>query len=279
MELTPQSVTPALCDGEIILPGSLTRGAVCKAFPSVHLEDITGCLMEMRRRKEIGEIERINRANAVALEALQYFKQVMQHANGLREIDVASMIESYVSRNVSSFGARYGRAWAQITSGTRTAEAWNAGLVTTDRRILAGELVMIEMGTIVDGYFCDLSTTHYMEHADEQQLSMLYMVEKAQERALGMVKAGARAADVDAAAREYLSAQGMGEYFVHGTGHGVGFAYHDGGPALVPSSEDVLETGMIHSVEPGIYIPGVGGVRFEVNVLVTDSGYRILGVN
>jgi Xaa-Pro aminopeptidase len=144
---------------------------------------------------------------------------------------------------------------------------------------LAGELVMIEMGTIVDGYFCDLSTTHYMEHADEQQLSMLYMVEKAQERALGMVKAGARAADVDAAAREYLSAQGMGEYFVHGTGHGVGFAYHDGGPALVPSSEDVLETGMIHSVEPGIYIPGVGGVRFEVNVLVTASGYRILGVN
>lgn len=277
IELDPQIATPALCDGEIILPGNLTKNAVKNSFEDVRFLDILPCISWLRKNKLSFEQHRIEKANRVAHDGLTYFKELLDKGEKLTEIQLASNVEAYIAQNAHKYDIRYARAWAQVSSGIKTADAWNAGIVTSSRAIEKGDLVMIEMGTIADGYFCDLTMTYTLGETDRQRKTMLMAVEEAQIAALQTIKAGIMAREVDQAAREVLEHYQLDSYFVHGTGHGTGFAYHDGSPYLSPSSEDILETGMIHSVEPGVYIPGFGGVRFEVNVLVTNEGCVILG--
>lgn len=278
IEQHPQAVAPPLCDGEVILPGSATIAAVRAAFPAAEWKDIHQSVTHMRRIKSEYDIEKLERANKIAWEGVEYFKQSVARP-GLREVDIAAMVESYVARNAAAHGATYARAWAQVSSGPRTADAWAAGVVTGQRRLEKGDLVLLEMGTVADGYFSDLTMTHYVAKADMQITNMLDVVKRAQNAAIGVVRAGVRAAEVDAMARKVLADMGMDKFFIHNTGHGVGFAYHDGLPVLNPASQDILEEGMVHSVEPGIYIPGTGGVRFEANVLVGSDGARILGTS
>ena len=277
LELSAQSVAPALCDGEIILPGALTRGVVSAVWPDAALVDLLPATLAMRAIKNEGDIARIERVNRLAYAGIAEFCKVLERGADCTERSLAVLVESYIALHAADVGARYARAWAQVTSGPRTVGAWNAGMVTTDRSVQDGEPVMIEMGTAADGYFCDLTMTCCKGQAKGQIAEILETVRGAQAAALAAVRPGVRARDIDAAARSYIEQAGYGKYFNHGTGHGTGFAYHDGAPALNPASEDVLQAGMIHSVEPGIYVPGVGGVRLELNALVTEQGARVLG--
>jgi len=102
-------------------------------------------------------------------------------------------------------------------------------------------------------------------------------VDEAQRVALGHIRPGATAGQVDAAAREVMARAGLGSAFNHALGHGVGFGYHDGPPFFVPGSPTVLAAGMVFSCEPGVYLPARGGVRQEINVAVTATGCRVLG--
>ena len=127
------------------------------------------------------------------------------------------------------------------------------------------------MGAVVNGYHSDMTRTVAVGSVSDRQKSIYAIVLEAQEAAIKKIKNGAKASGIDKCARDIISDYGYGEYFVHGTGHGVGLEIHEN-PHLNKKSKEVLESGMIVTVEPGIYIPDELGVRIEDMLLVTDNG-------
>jgi len=133
-------------------------------------------------------------------------------------------------------------------------------------------LLLIDMGAKVDGYCSDMTRTFLGPQAPDEMVRVHRAVLDAVEAALAAIRPGVPCKDVDRAAREVLEQHGYGERFIHSTGHGVGLEIHEG-PTLAPSSEGLLEAGHVVTIEPGVYLPGVGGVRVEDFVVVTDGGY------
>jgi len=139
----------------------------------------------------------------------------------------------------------------------------------------AGELALLDMGAVYDGYCSDLTRTFAVGEVDAEKRRIFRIAYTAQQAAIAAIKPGMRACDVDAVAREIIAAEGLGEYFPHLTGHGVGLSTHEP-PILDRDVEMVLEPGMVVTVEPGIYLPGVGAARVEDMVLVTPTGHEVL---
>jgi Xaa-Pro aminopeptidase len=144
-----------------------------------------------------------------------------------------------------------------------------------DREIRTGELVVFDMGALLDGYCSDCTRTFAAGEVDDGAREVYQLVLRAQEAALEAVRAGAAGKEVDAVPREIISEAGHGDHFGHGTGHGVGLEVHEG-PRLASTSEDELADGNVVTVEPGVYLPGRLGVRIEDLVVVSDGGYRNL---
>jgi len=147
--------------------------------------------------------------------------------------------------------------------------------VPTDRAICSGELVTFDFGGILDGYCSDETVTVAVGAPGHRQREIYRTVKEAHDLALERIRPGATCREVDAAARDHIIAQGFGEFFGHGVGHGVGLEIHEK-PTVSYRSEETLEEGMVVTIEPGIYLPGWGGVRIEDTVCVTLDGYRIL---
>jgi len=145
-----------------------------------------------------------------------------------------------------------------------------------DRRVKKGDFVIFDLGVFMDGYASDMTRTVVVGRATERQQRVYQTVLEAQRRAIARMRAGVGGKTVDHAARGWIAGKGFGKYFGHGTGHGVGLEIHES-PAQNPQSKDVLRAGMVVTVEPGIYIPGWGGVRIEDMVLVKRSGREVLG--
>jgi len=138
-----------------------------------------------------------------------------------------------------------------------------------------GDYLLIDMGVRKNFYHSDMTRTYCFGWGSDRQREVYEVVLAAQLAALKKIRAGVPCVEVDAAARNLITEAGYGEYFGHGLGHGVGLEIHEG-PTLNPRSSDVLEAGMVVTVEPGIYLPGFGGVRIEDLVVVTDRGFRNL---
>lgn len=145
----------------------------------------------------------------------------------------------------------------------------------TARSLEQGDLLLFDFGCRYRGYCCDESCTVIVGRATEEQRRIYGIVKDAHDRAIAQVKPGVRLAAIDAAAREYIDCAGHGEHFGHGTGHGVGLGVHEW-PVVGKDSQDVAEEGMVFTIEPGIYIPGWGGVRIEDMVAVTADGCEVL---
>jgi Xaa-Pro aminopeptidase len=145
----------------------------------------------------------------------------------------------------------------------------------TKRFIEEGEFVLFDFGARYRGYCSDESCTVIAGRATEEQKRVYTIVKDAHDRAIEQVKPGVRLAEIDATARNHINQTGHGEHFGHGTGHGVGLAVHEW-PVVGKDSRDVAEAGMVFTIEPGIYIPGWGGVRIEDMVLVTPDGCEVL---
>jgi Xaa-Pro aminopeptidase len=147
--------------------------------------------------------------------------------------------------------------------------------MTADCPIKEGELVVIDIGTVVQGYHSDFTRTLWLGELPDKAKEIYAVVKEAQARALAAVKPGITCSELDAVARDYIVEKGYGNYFGHNLGHGVGLAIHEA-PTLKASIHKPLQANMAVTIEPGIYLPDFGGVRIEDLVIVTSSGCEIL---
>jgi len=145
----------------------------------------------------------------------------------------------------------------------------------TDRRFEPGDLVVIDFGGVMDGYASDVTRTFSVGEPSPEARHIYDTVREAQQAAIAAVRPGIEAQEVDRAARDVIESANLGEFFGHGTGHGIGLEVHES-PWISPGRAERLQAGMVFTVEPGIYIPGKGGVRLEDDVLVTEEGCRLL---
>ena len=145
----------------------------------------------------------------------------------------------------------------------------------TDKKICSGELITVDFGAVRNGYNSDETITVAVGRPDQRYLDIYNVVKEAHDRAVKAVKPGMLCRDMDAVARKYIAECGYGEYFGHGLGHGVGLQVHEN-PVVSPRGDMVLEEGMVFTIEPGIYISGLGGVRIEDTVTVQADGCKLL---
>ncbi len=227
----------------------------------------TGDFVEkLRRTKDLGEVARLARASAIADAALATV--VSQLASGPTEIAFAQSLE----RAMSDLGSQAPSFDTIIASGPNASRPHHS---PSDRVIANGDEVICDFGATVDGYHSDMTRTVYVGEPSNEQKRHFGVVAAAQRAGVSRVIDGVRAVDVDTAARTVITDVGWGEYFGHGTGHGSGLEIHEA-PWLGPTSLWQLAHGDIVTVEPGVYLPGVGGVRVEDSMVVTDTGPLLL---
>ncbi len=197
---------------------------------------------------------------------------------GLREIDVAARIQTAfdITPGAEQVQRSYGSFYCM--SGPNSAKASAAFARTRERRLAQGDLVMIHANTCADGYWTDITRTYTVGEPGERHLALRGAISEARRKGLNAIRPGVRASDVDRAVRSVMEAQGLGEAFVHPTGHGVGFAAANaaGRPRIHPLSPDVLEVGSTFNLEPAAYFDGYGGMRHCDLVAVTRDGVRVL---
>jgi len=241
------------------------------------LHDVTPLLTRLRARKTPAELERLRVSREIAGFGLRAFSGAVEE--GRTEAEVAAEVERAVmARGTGYKGTVHARAEALVFSGAERLNRVSWGLAaSTPRRMERGDLVMLELSTVADGYYSDLTRMATAGPATARQEALLAAVAAAQRAAIRAVRQGATGDAVDRAAREVLRAEGLADHFIHITGHGLGFRYHESIPLLYPGAEDVLAEGMVTSVEPGIYAPSFGGIRIEDNVAVTADGAEVLG--
>jgi len=225
-----------------------------------------GVVERLRLKKTPEEVQRIRKAQALAEEALAHALTLLRP--GVEEREVALEIEFFLRRR----GAE-GVAFPPIVASGARGALPHAG--ASEKRLEPGELITLDLGAKVAGYHSDMTRTFALGKPSPEMRRVYEAVREALEVALQGLKPGRTGKEVDALARETLKRHGLDRHFVHSLGHGVGLAVHEG-PSLSPYTEEVLEPGMVVTVEPGVYLPGVGGVRIEELVLLTEEGIELL---
>jgi len=237
-------------------------------------QDITSAFLELYTIKNDVEIERIALTNQVAAIGIKAFYDNL--IPGKSEVEVSSAVEAAIQNQVNDNDILYAKAWPQIQSGINVTNGGRFNR-STGKKLQPGELVMIEMGVCVNGYWADITRTGSTGGLHAKDLRIFEVVSEAQEKAVKAITPGKTTGAIDRIARDYIISCGYGQYFQHALGHHVGFRYHDPGNPLIPGGESILREGMIYTVEPGIYGEEIGtGARIEDNVLITSDGYRIL---
>jgi len=232
----------------------------------VELVAAGGLVEQLRLVKDAGELEKIRAASKLADAALT--EVLGRGLVGRTERDVALDLEVTMRKA----GAEAASFPPIVASGEHSALPH---AVPRAVEIPAGTLVTIDWGAQLDGYASDCTRTYATGELDPRDREIYDLVLLAQETSLAAVRAGAGGREVDAVAREIITAAGHGEHFGHGLGHGVGAEVHEG-PRLSQRSESTLAAGQVVTVEPGVYVPGAVGVRIEDLAVVTDTGAEVL---
>ena len=220
----------------------------------------------LRMVKEPGELDRIREAARLADEGLAHVLERV--AEGVTERELALDLEFFMRR-----------AGAEDVSFDPIVAAADRSALPharpTERQVEKGRYLLFDLGAIHDGYCSDMTRTVVVGEADDRHREIYHLVARAQQAGLDAVAPGRPAAEVDRAARSVIEEAGLGDAFGHGLGHGVGVEIHEA-PTIRSTSRDVLEAGQVITIEPGVYIPGWGGVRIEDLLVVTADGAEVL---
>jgi len=231
------------------------------------LKECPGLVSDMRCVKNEEEVEIIEQAQRIAESALENVLDDLEE--GISERELAAKLE-YQMKAQGGDGASFDTI---VLFGARSSLPHGK---PSDARLHEGDIVLIDFGCRYSGYCSDLTRTFVFDSIPDDWFVGVYQtVSGAQHAALETAKAGLTCRELDAVAREHIRAAGYGEFFGHGLGHGLGIEIHEA-PRLNALSETVLEPGMVVTIEPGIYVPGKGGVRIEDVIEVTSDGCRIL---
>lgn len=231
-----------------------------------NLCDIGDSIRELRMKKDDHEITFMRQAVQIVEESLEATLPTIQA--GVTEMEVAAQLE-YEMRRRGSEGTPFGTI---VASGYRG--ALPHGRAST-KKIEIGELIVIDFGAIYKGYVADMTRTIALGDVSPTLKTIYNIVKQANETAIAAIKPGMTAHDIDDIARKIICGAGYGDYFTHRLGHGIGLSAHEE-PYLMQRNHLVLKSGMAFTVEPGIYVQDVGGVRIEDNLIVTENGYENL---
>lgn len=260
------------------LPGPVARLAVEKGHLTLagweRLRSLAGQpeivdagteVRRLRARKSAAEIELLDRAARLTDEVMA--RTVRELAPGRRELEVAAAIDFAIA-------AAGGRPSFEtiVQSGPNSAQPH---LGPGARRLEPGDLVLMDFGAACEGYRADITRTLVVGEPDVRQREVYEVVLAAHDAAVAAVRHGRAVGEVDEAARAVIREAGLGDRFVHRVGHGLGLEAHED-PSLDPGGTTVLEPGMVITIEPGVYLPGWGGVRIEDDVVVEESGGRVI---
>jgi Xaa-Pro aminopeptidase len=227
--------------------------------------DVAREVRRMRRTKSQEELDKLQRAAAITDKATEEIMGWLRA--GKSELEIAVALGG-------SIGARGGTLAFEtlVLSGANSALPHGR---PSGRQLVSGDLVLLDFGAAFEGYRADTTRVAVVGEPTTRQREIHGLVLAAHDAAIEAVRAGVSTGEVDSAARGVIEAAGLGDRFFHRTGHGLGLETHED-PSLDPGSQTRLEVGMVFTVEPGIYIPGWGGVRIEDDVVVEEDGCRLL---
>ncbi|MHA6250997.1 M24 family metallopeptidase [Oceanobacillus sp. CAU 1775] len=228
----------------------------------VELVATSGIIEELRIIKTNEELEIMKQAAKIADDAFMHIQGYIKP--GVKEIDVSNELEFFMRKQ----GAVSSSFDTIVASGYRSAMPHG---VASDKVIESGELVTLDFGALYNGYCSDITRTVAVGDISDELRNIFDIVLEANMRGVKGIKPGMTGKEADALTRDYITEKGYGSNFGHSTGHGLGMEVHEA-PGLSSKIERKLETGMVVTVEPGIYVPGVGGCRIEDDIVITESG-------
>ncbi len=233
-----------------------------------------GLVERLRLVKDAGEVVRMERAAAIADDALaSVLSRLAAVGSGSDSELTEARFAAALDYAMRQRGAEESAFETIVASGENSAKPHAR---PGPRVIAAGDPVVVDFGAVYDGYRSDMTRTFCIGGAPAGELAVVFeVVADSQRVGVATVEPGVAAGDVDKACRDVIAAKGWAERFEHGTGHGVGLDIHEG-PSVGPGSTAILEPGTVVTVEPGVYLPGTGGVRIEDTLVVTERGSRPL---
>jgi len=233
---------------------------------SVRIQNTSGMVERLRMVKEPDEIKILRKA--VLLGASLFDVALRKIWPGATEASIAGEME-HAARKAGAEGMSFDTI---VASGKRSALPHGRA---SQAKVPARGFCILDFGVILAGYCSDMTRTLYVGAPDRRSAAMYDAVKEAQLAGIASVQAGVTAEEVDRATRRVLDKAGFGRFFTHSTGHGVGLEIHEP-PRLGDKQPEVLQPGMVITIEPGIYVPGIGGVRIEDMVVVTERGCEVL---
>ena len=235
--------------------------------PEADYPDASDVLSALRLRKDQAEVEAMRRAVKIAQDALEAIIPLIKI--GMTEKELSSELVMQLLRH----GSEPELPFAPIVSAGPNAA--NPHASPSERKLQAGDLLVLDWGATYDAYISDLTRTFAVGDVDDEYRKIHQIVQVANAAGRAAAKPGVPCANVDQAAREVIERAGYGRYFTHRTGHGIGMEGHEE-PYMRGDNMQLLEPGMAFTVEPGIYLPDRNGVRIEDNVAITETGADVL---